>query len=121
MSALHPQPPEYAPHAAYLVEIEHQVQLTHVAKELIQYFYKEMYCFQVRELIVVGIYARAEEQSGIAAVDDFRGAAELDEVGLVFLVARCDKAVDLALQLDLLVVVVGAVPFGKAGLASVRE
>lgn len=71
-----------------------------------------MYGFQVCELIVVGVYARAEEQAGIAAVDHFRSAAELDEVGLVFLVARCDEAVDLTLKLDLLVVVVGAVPFG---------
>jgi hypothetical protein len=30
----------------------------------------------------------------------------------VFLVARRDEAVDLTLELDLLVVVVGAVPFG---------
>jgi hypothetical protein len=37
----------------------------------------------------------------------------------VFLIARRDKAVDLTLELDLLVVVVGAVPFGQAGLASV--
>jgi hypothetical protein len=37
----------------------------------------------------------------------------------VFLVAWRDKAVDLTLELDLLVVVVGAVPFGQAGLASV--
>jgi hypothetical protein len=112
MSALHPQPPVYAPRAAYLIKVEHQVQLAHIAKELIQHFHKEMYRFQVCELIVVGVYARAEEQSGIAAVDDFRGAAELDEVGLVFLVARRDEAVDLTLELDLLVVVVGAVPFG---------
>jgi hypothetical protein len=37
----------------------------------------------------------------------------------MFLVARGDKAVDFTLELDLLVVVVGAVPFGQAGLASV--
>ena len=112
MSALDPQPPVYAPRAAYLIKVEYQVQFTHVAKELIQHFHKEMYRFQVCELVVVGVYARAEEQSGIAAVDHFRSAAELDKVGLVFLVARRDEAVDLTLELDLLVVVVGAVPFG---------
>jgi hypothetical protein len=37
----------------------------------------------------------------------------------MFLIARRDKAVDLTLELDLLVVVVRAVPFGQAGLASV--
>ena len=102
----------YAPRAAYLVKVEHQVQFTHIAKELIQHFYKEVYRFQVCELVIVGVYARAKEQSGIAAVDDFRCAAELDEVGLVFLIAWSDEAVDLTLELDLLVVVVGAVPFG---------
>ena len=112
MSALDPQPPVYAPRAAYLIKVEYQVQFTHVAKELIQHLHEEMYRLQVCELVVVGVYARAEEQSSIAAVNDFRGAAELDEVGLVFLVARRDEAVDLTLELDLLVVVVGAVPFG---------
>jgi hypothetical protein len=112
MSALHPQPPVYAPHAAHLVEVEHQVQFAHIPKELIQHLHKEMYRFQVSELVVVGVYACAEEQPGIAAVDHFRGAAELNEVGLVFLVARRDEAVDFTLELDLLVVVVGAVPFG---------
>ena len=102
----------HAPPAAYLVKVEHQVQFTDIAKELIQHFHKEMYRFQVCELVVVRVYTRAEEQPSIAAVDDFRGAAELDEVGLVLLVARRDEAVDLTLELDLLVVVVGAVPFG---------
>lgn len=97
---------------AYLVEIKHQIQLTHIPKELIQHFHKEMNRLKVRKLVVVGVYARAEEQAGIAAVDHLRGAAKFDEVRLMFLVARCDEAVDLALELDLLVVVVGAVPFG---------
>ena len=71
MSALHLQPPVYALGAAYLVKVEHQVQFTHIAKELIQHFHKEMYRFQVCELVVIGVYARAEEQSGIAAVNHF--------------------------------------------------
>ena len=71
-----------------------------------------MNCFQVRELVVIRVDAGAEEESGIAAVDDFRCASELDKVRLVFLIAWSDEAVDLTLELDLLVVVVGAVPFG---------
>jgi hypothetical protein len=74
---------------------------------------------KIRKFVVVCIYTRAEEESSIPAVDDLRGAAEFDKVGLMFLVARGDKAVDFTLELDLLVVVVGAVPFGQAGLASV--
>ena len=103
----------------HLVEVEYQIQLANIAKELIQYFHEEMYRFKVRKFVVVCIYACAEEESSIPAVDDLRSTTEFDEVGLVFLIARRDKAVDLTLELDLLVVVVGAVPFGQAGLASV--
>lgn len=62
--------------------------------------------------------ASAEEQAGITAIDDFQVVSELDEVRLMFLVPRGDEAVDFALQLLLLVVVVWAVPFRQAGLAS---
>lgn len=49
---------------------------------------------QIRELVVVGVDADAEEEARVAAVDDFQGA-ELDEVGLVLLVPGRDEAVDL--------------------------
>lgn len=71
-----------------------------------------MYRLQIRQLIIIRIDARAEEESSIASVNDFGGAAEFDKVGLVFLVAGCDEAVDFAFELDLFVVVVAAVPFG---------
>jgi len=50
--------------------------------------------FQVRQLVVVGVDAGAEEEAGVAPVDD-AVCAELDEVGLVLLVAGGDEAVDL--------------------------
>lgn len=50
--------------------------------------------FEVGELVVLGVDADAEEEAGVAAVDD-AVVAELDEVGLVLLVARGDEAVDL--------------------------
>jgi hypothetical protein len=110
----------YHPHTTtHLVEVENQVQLANIAKELVQHFHEEVDRLKICKLIVVRIYASAEEEPGIPAIDDLRGAAEFDEVGLMFLIAWGDKAVDLALELDLLVVVVGAVPFGQAGLASV--
>lgn len=71
-----------------------------------------MYGFQICQLVVVRVYARAEEEARVAAVDDLRGAAEFDKVGLVLLVAGSYEAVNLAFELDLLVVVVGRVPFG---------
>jgi len=97
---------------AHLVEVENQIQLADVAEELIQHFHKEVNRFKIRKFVVVRIYACAEEEASISAVDDFRGTAKFDKVGLVFLIARGDKAVNFALELDLLVVVVGAVPFG---------
>ena len=66
---------------------------------------------QICELIVVGIYACAEEEPGIPAVDNLAAAPELDKVGLVLLVARRHESVYLAFEFDLLVVVVGAIPF----------
>jgi hypothetical protein len=57
---------------------------------LIQHFDKEMDGFEICELVVVCIDADAEEQSGVSAVYDLGAAAELDEIGLVFLIARGD-------------------------------
>ena len=49
---------------------------------------------QIREFVVVGVDADAEEEPRVPPVDDFK-VAEFDEVGLVFLVAGGDEAVDL--------------------------
>lgn len=65
---------------AHLVKVEDQVQLAHIAEELIQDLDEEVNGLQIGELIVVRIYACAEEQAGVTAVDDLRSAAELDEV-----------------------------------------
>lgn len=53
-----------------------------------------MYGLEIRQLVVIGVDADAEEEAGVAAVDDLQ-VAELDEVGLVLLVAGGDQAVDL--------------------------
>jgi hypothetical protein len=71
---------------------------------------------EVGELVVVGVDTCAEEEACVSAVDNFV-IAELDKVGLVFLVSRRNEAVDFAFQLDLLVVAERGVPFGKAGFA----
>jgi len=94
-----------------LIKIKHQIQLTHIPEELIQDLDEEMYGLQVGEFIVVGVDAGAEEEARVAPVDDFGAAPELDEVGLVLLVARGDEAVDLAFEFDFVVVGVGVVPF----------
>jgi hypothetical protein len=48
-----------------------------------------MYSLQVRQLVIVRVDAGAEEEACVSPVDDFV-IAELDEVGLVFLVAGGD-------------------------------
>jgi hypothetical protein len=79
----------------YLVEIEHQVQLTNVPKERIQNLHKEMDSLQIRKLVIICVHTGAKEESRIATVDDLGGVSELDEVRLVFLVTRGYEAVDL--------------------------
>lgn len=100
-----------------LVEVEDEVELADVAEEGVEDFDEEVYGLEEGELVVVGVDAGAEEEARVAAVDD-AVVAELDEVGLVLLVAGGDEAVDLALELDLLVVGVGGVPLCQAGFAS---
>ena len=82
-------------HHTHLVEVEDQIQLANIAKELIQHLDKEMDCFQVRQLIVIGIDANAKEQPRISPVNNLGAAAELDEIRLVFLISRSDEAMDL--------------------------
>lgn len=93
-----------------LVEIKHQIQLAHVPKEAVQHLDEEVNRFQIRQLVVVGVDADAEEEAGVAPVDDLQGA-ELDEVGLVLLVPGCDEAVDLAFELYFLFIAIRSVPF----------
>lgn len=83
-------------YGVHLVKVEDEVQLAHVAEEGVQHLDEEVDGFEVRQLVVVGVDARAEEEAGVAAVDDLVGA-ELDEVGLVLLVAGGYEAVDLGI------------------------
>ena len=57
-----------------------------------------MYRFKIRQLVIVCIDARAEEQACVPPVYDLRHVAELDEVGLVLLVARGYEAMDLVVS-----------------------
>lgn len=78
-----------------LVEIEHQIQLAHIPKELIQHLHEEMYRLEIRQLVVVCVDTHAEEQPRVSAIHHLRAAFELDEIRLVFLVSGCDESVDL--------------------------
>lgn len=81
-----------------LVEVEDQVQLADVAKEGVEDLDEEVDGLEEGELVVVGVDARAEEEARVPPVDDLV-VAELDKVGLVFLVAGCYEAVDLAREM----------------------
>lgn len=98
-----------------LVEVEHEVQLAHVPEELVQHFDEEMDRLEIRQLVVVGVDAHAEEQARVSSVHDLGGrqvlsdeglavvrrrrgaggAAEFDKVGLVLLIARGNESMDL--------------------------
>ena len=54
---------------------------------------------EVGELVVVGVDAGAEEQAGVPPIN-YLVVAELDEVGLVLLVARRYEAVDLVFNVE---------------------
>jgi hypothetical protein len=54
-----------------------------------------MYRLQIRQLVIIRVDAGAEEEARVPPVDDLGHVAELDEVGLVFLVAGGDEAVYL--------------------------
>jgi hypothetical protein len=94
----------------HLVEIKHQIQLTHIPKEAIQHLDKEVYSLEVRQLIIIRIHADAEEQPRIPPIHH-AVLPELHEIRLVLLVPRRDEAVHLALELDLVGVGVWGVPF----------
>lgn len=73
---------------AYLIKVKHQIQLTNIPKETIQHLDEEVYSLQIRQLVIICIDTCTEKQACVAAVYDLV-VAELDEVRLVFLVARC--------------------------------
>jgi hypothetical protein len=79
----------------YLVEVEDQIQLTHIAKEGIQHLHEEMDGFKIGQLIVICVYTGTEEQSCIAAIDNLGGIPELHKVGLMLLVSWSDESVNL--------------------------
>ena len=66
-----PIPPHPPRKPTYLVKIKHQIQLTHIPEKAIQHLDEKMYRLQVRQLIVIGVDADAEEEARVSAVDNF--------------------------------------------------
>lgn len=70
-----------------LVEVEDEIELADVTEKGVEDLDEEVDGLEVGELVIVGVDAGAEEETRVPAVYDLV-VAELDEVGLVFLVAR---------------------------------
>ena len=114
-----PRQKDLVQYCVHLVKVKDQIELADVAEEGVQDLDEEVYHLEIGELVVVCVDARAEEEARVPAVDDL-AAAELDEVGLILLVTGRNEAVDLAQELDLLVVAEGVVPLRQAGFAPGR-
>eukprot|EP00307_Rebecca_sp_RCC1486_P009812 CAMPEP_0119409604 /NCGR_PEP_ID=MMETSP1335-20130426/2856_1 /TAXON_ID=259385 /ORGANISM="Chrysoculter rhomboideus, Strain RCC1486" /LENGTH=202 /DNA_ID=CAMNT_0007434005 /DNA_START=307 /DNA_END=913 /DNA_ORIENTATION=+ len=98
----------------HFVKVEHQVELAHVAKELVKHLDKEVDRLEESELVVARIDAQGEEEASIPSVDELV-LTELHEVGELGVTAR-HEPMDLALNLVLLIVGVRAVVLRQAGL-----
>lgn len=81
---------------------------------LTQNFHKQMDSFQIGQFVVIRVHAAAEEQTGVAAVDDLvvaelyesnqaycHSGTYLDEVTLVLLVSRCNQTMYFSTKSDL--------------------
>lgn len=93
----------------YLVEIEDEVQLADVPEEAVQDLDEEVDGLEVGQLVVVGVDAHTEEETGVAPIDDLV-VPELDEVGLVLLIPGRDEAMDLIFHLPISTSVHGILP-----------
>jgi hypothetical protein len=99
----------------HFMEVKHQVQLAHIAKEPIQHLYKQVDAFQVGQLIIRHVHAKAEEETRIPTIDDLVGA-KLNKVGELG-VTRRHQAMHFILNLPFVVLLNGHVPLGQTSLA----
>lgn len=99
-----------------LVKVKHEIQLADIAKEGVEDFDEQVYCFEMRQFVVLLVDADAEKKTGIATVDELV-VAELDKVALVLLIARRNQSVHLAAQAYLFIVLVGHIKLAETRLA----
>jgi hypothetical protein len=121
-----PRQHEFVQNGIHLVEIKDNVQFTHIGKEGIQQFHKQMYRLQVRKLIVGQIHGNRKKQTRVPPVNEFVGIV-LNEIGVLFIPGR-DEAVHFGFDAGLFGFARrggstnvgcrrGNVPFGQAGFA----
>ena len=56
--------------SARLVEVKDQVQLAHVAKELVEQLDEEVDRLKVKQLVVAHVHAQCEEEAGVPSVNE---------------------------------------------------
>ena len=103
------------PQRTHLVKVEDEVELAHVAEELVEQLDEKVDGLKVQELVVVHVNGQREEEAGVPAVDELV-RPELNKVGKLG-VAGSDDTVDLGLDLQPLLVGVGAVVLAQPRLA----
>ena len=55
---------------AHLMEVKHQVQLAHVAEELVQELHEQVDGLEISQLVIAHVHAQAEEEASVSPVDD---------------------------------------------------
>jgi hypothetical protein len=103
------------PQRTHLVKVEDEVELAHVAEELVEQLDEKVDGLKVQELVVVHVNGQREEEAGVPAVDELV-RPELNKVGKLG-VAGSDNPVDLGFDLQPLLVGVGAVVLAQPRLA----
>ena len=109
-----PREDEFVDDLVHFVKVEDEVELAHVAEVVVQDLDEEVDRLEERELVVVDVDAELEEQPGVPPVDDLV-RAKLGEICKLW-ISVDDEAVNLELELVLLVVVHRDVVLRRAGL-----
>ena len=55
----------------YLVEIEHQIQFTHIVEVFIQHLNKIVNGFKVTQVIIINVHTNAKIETSVSSVYDF--------------------------------------------------
>jgi len=97
------------------MEMEHQVEFAHRIEELIQGFHKEVYGFQVGQLIVVHIDTEREIQASISSIDNLI-ISKLYKVSSSG-VSLYNQPIHLTLELALLFRLKWRIPFRQTSFA----
>lgn len=101
-------------HRVHLVEVEHEVQFTHVVEILIQHLYKVVNSLEVCQVVISHVHTNTEVQTSITPVNDLE-VPELHKVGVLG-IPDSYHSMNFLNQLLFLIIVKLHVPFGQSCL-----